>query len=316
MVDIMFRCVECGYGQIFNDNASAKLVCQSCGEVFFSSHGRPVFLKKDNQLFHVKDYLDLPCTDAVQKKLIPSIFYNFFSPSVNLSIDKILDELKIRLGQLSSPKVLVVGGGRQSKWLNDKLAFDDSVEILYSDIDTCAFVDVFCDGHDLPFFDKSFDAVITTAVLEHVLYPEKVASEIYRVLKSEGMIYSELPFMQQVHEGAYDFTRYTLSGHRRLFNGFSEISSGMVAGPATGLVWSIENFFLSFTHNHNSRRFLKFIVRLFFSWIKYFDFLLKGNDAAMDAASCTYFFGFKIEKKVSDLDIVSNYIGAKHLKHV
>jgi hypothetical protein len=31
--------------------------------------------------------------------------------------------------------------------------------------------------------------------------------------------------MQQVHEGAYDFTRYTLSGHRRLFNGFTETSS-------------------------------------------------------------------------------------------
>ena len=64
----------------------------------------------------------------------------------------------------------------------------------------------------MPF--KEIDLVIIQAVLEHVMYPNKVVSEIYRVLKNDGLIYSETPFMQQVHEGPYDFSRFTESGHR------------------------------------------------------------------------------------------------------
>jgi hypothetical protein len=51
----------------------------------------------------------------------------------------------------------------------------------------------------------------------------RVASEIHRLLKSGGFVYSEIPFMQQVHEGAYDFTRYTLVGHRALFRALDDL---------------------------------------------------------------------------------------------
>jgi len=57
-----------------------------------------------------------------------------------------------------------------------------------------------------------FDAVWIQAVLEHVLDPVRVVAEIHRVLRPGGLVYSEIPFMQEVHEGAYDFTRFRLSG--------------------------------------------------------------------------------------------------------
>jgi SAM-dependent methyltransferase len=211
--------------------------------------------------------------------------------------------------------VLVVGGGRQRQWLDARLAAGDAIRVIYSDIDAGADVDIYCDGHDLPFGEGVFDAVITTAVLEHVLYPERVAAEIHRVLKVGGVLYSELPFMQQVHEGAYDFTRYTLSGHRRLFNGFSELESGMVAGPATALVWAIENFALAFSMRPGMRNAMKTAVRLIFSWIKNFDRWLENRPGAMDGASCTYFLGRKIEGRVADAEIIARYVGAKHLRH-
>ncbi len=49
--------------------------------------------------------------------------------------------------------------------------------------------------------------------------------EIHRVLKDDGIVYADTPFMQQVHEGAYDFTRFTLSGHRWLFKNFALLDS-------------------------------------------------------------------------------------------
>ena len=234
--------------------------------------------------------------------------------SVNLARDRIIEMMRGQLVKLKKPLVLVVGGGGQKKWLNQRLKYAEC-EIVYTDIDINADIDLFCDAHDLPFHDDRFDAVVTTAVMEHVMYPERVASEITRVLKVGGLLYSEIPFVQQVHEGAYDFTRYTLSGHRRLFNRFDELDAGMVAGPGTSLAWSIENFILAFFIGKKVRLLVKIFVRLSFSWFKYFDYLLIKRPQAMDGASCTYLYGRKMEGRVADSDIVDRYNGAKHLTH-
>jgi SAM-dependent methyltransferase len=188
---------------------------------------------------------------------------------------------------------------------------------VYSDIDTSAAVDLFCDAHELPFVDQVFHGVIATAVLEHVLYPERVVAEIYRVLVEGGLVYSEIPFMQQVHEGAYDFTRYTLSGHRRLFNQFQEVASGLIAGPATAMVWTIENLALCFAPHHILQLCIKTGVRFLFFWLKYLDYLLKDVPQAMDSASATYFLGSKNPPlKTSDKAIIDRYIGAKRPDHL
>ena len=45
----------------------------------------------------------------------------------------------------------------------------------------------------LPFKDESFDYVYCSHLLEHVEAPDKVANEIQRVLKSNGVAYLDLP---------------------------------------------------------------------------------------------------------------------------
>ena len=49
--------------------------------------------------------------------------------------------------------------------------------------------------------------------------------------------------MQQLHEGAYDFNRYTVLGHRYLFKNFKEISVGGNKGADIVLAWSVKYFF-------------------------------------------------------------------------
>ena len=49
-------------------------------------------------------------------------------------------------------------------------------------------------GERLPFKDNSFDVVICSAVLEHVLNPEVIAAEMVRVLKPAGRLIVETPF--------------------------------------------------------------------------------------------------------------------------
>ena len=54
-------------------------------------------------------------------------------------------------------------------------------------------------AHMIAFKDDIFEIIIIHAVLEHVLDPYKVVSEIKRGLKLQGIMYSETPFIQQVH---------------------------------------------------------------------------------------------------------------------
>ena len=312
-VQSLLRCPGCHSSMLNVEDDVSDMICEECGNHYPISFQRPVLLRPDNELFCLDDYRNatevvLNDKNQIFKHLIPSL-------SINLSSQRVLSKLRVLLEEKTSAIVLVVGGGCQKQWLNERFGCGNTIQVVYSDIDISADVDLFCDGHDLPFVDDSFDAVVTTAVLEHVLYPERVAAEITRVLKVGGLLYSELPFMQQVHEGAYDFTRYTLSGHRRLFNHISEIDSGMVAGPGAALAWAIENFTLAFTERALFRKTIKLIIRILFGWIKYFDLLLKDKPAAMDGASCTFLFGRKIEGKVRDDDIIARYIGAKNMKH-
>lgn len=277
--------------------------------------GRPVLLSSKS-IFDATAYTQANSATPGLPIRELSFGRKFLAPSVNLVSDRIFKKLLAHLLLSDQPqKILVVGGGAQRSWLDSALCAGEDREIVYTDIDIQATVDIFADAHELPFRPGSFDLVVTTAVLEHVMYPEKVAGEIHRVLKIGGWLYSELPFMQQVHEGAYDFTRYTHSGHRRLFNHFSEQESGMVAGPGTALVWAIENFFIAFFSRQSLRRMVKATVRCTLFWLKYFDYHFGGQPQAMDGASCTYFLGRKQREPISDRQIIDTYVGATQVTH-
>jgi len=48
-------------------------------------------------------------------------------------------------------------------------------------------------GEDFPYEDNQFDFVNLCEVIEHVEYPQKVLSEIYRVFKLRGEVYMSVP---------------------------------------------------------------------------------------------------------------------------
>jgi SAM-dependent methyltransferase len=268
-----------------------------------------VLLVPDHPLFPPDAYEGPP---AVARRSPP-----WPGASINLSAARCLAELGERLRDRMPADVLLVGSGNQRRRVEQALGGPGRTRITAVDVDVSADVDAFCDAMALPFPEASFDAVLTTAVLEHVADPPLAVAEIHRVLRPGGLVFSELPFMQQVHEGAYDFTRFTHSGHRRLFRHFDELDSGLVAGPATALLWSIEHFALAVAGGGRRRRLaVKLAVRGALFWLKYLDRVLAARAEAYDGASCTYFVGRRRDgEPVSDAEIVAGYRGAQRLSH-
>lgn len=68
-----------------------------------------------------------------------------------------------------------------------------SLESVTLDIEPRANVDVQADARDLPFESESFDAVLCSHVLEHILDDLDVAGEMARVLTEEGVALIQVP---------------------------------------------------------------------------------------------------------------------------
>jgi SAM-dependent methyltransferase len=192
----------------------------------------------------------------------------------------------------------------------DAIAQDTRIELVETDVALAPRTSLIADAHDLPFANESFDGVIAQAVLEHVIDPVRCVAEMHRVLKANGLIYGETPFMQQVHMGAFDFTRFTHSGHRRLFRYFEEIESGASCGPGMALAWAWQYFLLSFASRPLSRALARGVASLSAFWLKYFDYFLVSRPGAIDAASGFYFIGRKAKVPHPDRSIVTEYRGS------
>jgi SAM-dependent methyltransferase len=207
-------------------------------------------------------------------------------------------------------RVLVVGGGILGFGM-DALTACPWTDMVETDVYVGPRTHVVCDAHDLPFVDGAFDAVVIQAVLEHVVDPQRVVAEIHRVLRQDGMLYSEVPFMQQVHEGAYDFTRWTMTGHRRLLRDFSEVDAGPLGGTGEALAWSVRYFALTFAgQSIAARRLLGALLTTATLPLRWLDRVARSPSAVLDGASGTYFLGRRRQTPRTDGEIIANHLGA------
>lgn len=203
-------------------------------------------------------------------------------------------------------RVLIIGGAEIGSAMSDfhsdlidKCYFFESVDVYPS-----PNITVIADAHYLPYPDNFFDLVIIQAVLEHVVSPKTVVSEIYRVLSTNGTVYAETPFLQSVHEGPFDFTRFTHSGHRWLFRDFSEIKSGYISGGFSSTL-----FVLSHTLSALFRtKIIGIFLRLFFARIALAFDLLIPYKFNIDVGSGFYFLGLKPSTNFNNLNLkISDY---------
>ncbi|NOT34528.1 MAG: class I SAM-dependent methyltransferase [Candidatus Eisenbacteria bacterium] len=202
-------------------------------------------------------------------------------------------------------RVLVIGGGTRGGG-TDAIYEAPDLDVIAFDIYASRWCQFIADAHSIPLESRTIDAVWVQAVLEHVLDPWQVVAEIERVLRPNGLVYAETPFLQQVHEGAYDFTRFTESGQRWLFRRFERLDSGLIAGPGIQFAWSIEHLVRALTRSRMVGR----LARLGLFWVQWLDGVT-GRSQSLDGASCTYFFGRLSERSISPRDMVRHYANVR-----
>ena len=281
---------------------SAK--CRYSRDGFPHAAGQPVLVDFERSIFDRKTYAD-DCGAVTRRddtgKGTALRLRRLLTGTNPVTPGKSREMVKRLTARSAAPNVLVIGGGAIGAGA-DALYADPSIRVVGTDVYASSNTKVVADGHFLPFRDGSFDGVWIQAVLEHVLDPHAVVAEIHRVLKPTGLVYADTPFMQQVHEQAYDFTRFTLSGHRWLFRRFEEIDAGAVGGAGKALVWSIRYVALSLGLSTR----LATLTALPFFWLRLADRFAKPGPKT-DAASGVYFFGRRSEQTLGAKDMPRYY---------
>lgn len=230
-----------------------------------------------------------------------------FLPKISANL-KAAENYRRFTSLLPGPRVLIVGGRILGEGSEELVS--PGLQTVETDIALGPRTQIVCDAHSLPFADASFDGVVAQAVLEHVVDPARCVDEIHRVLRADGLVYAETPFMQQVHAGAYDYTRFTHLGHRRLFRSFAEVDSGAACGPGMALAWSFTNFLQSFANTRFQRRLARMAGHLTTFPLKYIDPFLIDRPGSLDAASAVYFLGRKTDSVLADSELPNHYRGA------
>ncbi|CAN2039108.1 hypothetical protein GMMP15_1040015 [Candidatus Magnetomoraceae bacterium gMMP-15] len=143
------------------------------------------------------------------------------SPLVKKALNKclaLLDERKIGLNVGSGTTIL------HSSVINLDIAFGPA-------INCCGRAEY------LPFSDNCFSLVISQETIEHVRYPNLAINEMYRVLKDNGILYLQVPFIIGYHPGPTDFWRFTKEGIREMVEqaGFICEEVDIAVGGGTGM---------------------------------------------------------------------------------
>ncbi|WP_150047387.1 MULTISPECIES: methyltransferase domain-containing protein [Methylomonas] len=291
-----FCCPHC---QTYPLQASAAtLVCSGCGAQYPVQNGIPILLTGSSAQNHagelstehglamVAEYEHSKPTRATLLQRV----YRFLRPPemmlhFNPDLRRTPDTRALFDYQGEATRILNVGGGPHR----------------YSDreitLNLAAFHNVDCvgDAHHIPFRDNCFDSVICNAVLEHVYQPEWVVAEMLRVLKPNGRLYAELPFIFFFHGYPNDFHRFTLEGMKKLFAGLEQPQFGITLGPVSAILQSA-NILCGMLIPDNYPKLRKLVNGafrwLFFPW-KYLDKLMRNHPDAHKLAGGFYVLGRK-----------------------
>jgi len=209
--------------EIKNQN---KISCIQCKAEYSYENNKPIFKKFSNE--NITDDFDKLKAMFKRWPKLYQLIIDIISP-VFLQL-----KLKRFIKENFDSNTIAINVGSGNSNISDNII---NIDIFpYENVNMC------CDIENIPIADASIDVVINIAVLEHIMNPEKVVGEIYRILKKGGTVFTYFPFIQPFHASPYDFSRRTIEGLKILHKQFEINKIYVGAGPTSGFLWIFQEW--------------------------------------------------------------------------
>jgi len=158
----------------------------------------------------------------------------------------------------SGAKILDVGCGSGKYW-----NIRNDLNWIGLDVDSSSRASILINnGDNYPIQSESFDAVIMSFSIEHISNTPHLIQEVYRVLKSKGVLIIRCPFIYPLHDSPDDFYRFSPSGLSANLGNFDmkeiNINGGFFEAQAVN-----SNYFLLQTYNKCSLIYPRHFFKLF-----------------------------------------------------
>ena len=95
-----------------------------------------------------------------------------------------------------------------------------NMKYIGADMSSGLGVDVVLNLHNIDLPSESVGTVISCDTFEHVEYPRKALSELYRILKPGGILIISSVMLYKIHAAPNDYWRFTPEGFKSLLSEF------------------------------------------------------------------------------------------------
>ncbi|NLB55746.1 MAG: methyltransferase domain-containing protein, partial [Lentisphaerae bacterium] len=260
--------------------------CPECGDSIFDEHEGNLTCSACKSQF--------PVTNAYYNFLTPALREKFnIVPTSNVSANHYDGFAFNIINRNKNGLILDCGAGLREKYYGNVVNYEI---VAYESTDVLGVAE------SLPFQDNCFDAVFSFAVLEHVKDPFLCAKELVRVLKPDGEIYCNIPFLQPLHGYPHHYYNMSIKGTENLFDGLIRIERSEVLNmgqPIFALSWFL-NSYLAGLPEDVKEQFLDMKVQdLIKPGINYLgsDYVLELSKKTQEELSCcNILYGTKTDK--------------------
>jgi SAM-dependent methyltransferase len=181
-----------------------------------------------------KDFLGRLQTLLKRNGKLYYLLLNLFAPVLSsFAYRKAIKRLLCKYGH----ECIVLNIGSGPSYMNNRR------DIINVDFNKYDEVDIVADITDLPIEDAKIDFIINIAMLEHIDKSNTALREMFRILKPGGEVFCYIPFIVPFHGAPQDFHRWTILGMEKLFSKFEIVEIGIGAGPTSGLLWVLQEWF-------------------------------------------------------------------------
>ena len=190
-----------------------------------SIDGIPIFSEEDEYISNYNEISSDHLSSVAESGNNPFIEEELWKDLENSTI-KLIEKIGKPVVKKSVVLDVGVGTGRLLELLDAKQRYGIDISIQYLKKVKKLGIDVVCSKvEDMPFEDSSFDIVLATDIIEHVLDLNDAIDQITRVLKPKGYFLFRVPYKEDIEpylieEYPYEFSHlrnFDMSTIRALF---------------------------------------------------------------------------------------------------